>query len=283
MTSRLWTADKRPIKRSLSLYEKQNLPNITGRALLLPAEPNTEIEELVDAGVDPWKITCVEQDPDAAAMLRAAYGDYVNLFEGDVFDIASRYLARGQYGYIHLDLLGQTDLDMLYMISLCTELMAVPARFRVSTTYGRKDVNRNDDEFNASIVPVLQLAHWLAERDVGGNFHFEEQALAIAEAAEQSQGLPLAASILCKLYLDLDVPYDIVSYIENEKIIEALPVSVNNAVRYRYTEKDSSNHMLTMWFDRSNAVRHPDNLWWLMHQSSRMFTYLDYMTPSWQG
>lgn len=130
---------KKHNKRALSCKEKASLPAqfmAAGRALIFPAAPNLEVEELLDVGWDKTNIVALEKDSRVATKLSQYYGDSLALHECR----ASQYLSQTdeQFSYLHLDLCNSDFEEAIACVSTLGTTGASHVRLRLTVnTTGR--------------------------------------------------------------------------------------------------------------------------------------------------
>lgn len=154
-----WGPLIRPVKRSLSQFEKSTLsPNqLEGLALVMPAEAGTEVEELRLCGFEAHRIRCIEHDPAKANELYEAYFDQLTVHTIAVEDFVAR-AQPGAYSYVHLDYcnwLDQTNTDTL---AATGRLLAPHARLRITLSRNRKNARQTTHErlvYNLVTIPLV--------------------------------------------------------------------------------------------------------------------------------
>lgn len=139
-------------KRQLSIFEKESLLYTDGLALVMPAEPNGEVEELIAAGYHERMIIGVEKDQTLADSLHIYYWDTVDIKWSEIGFWLHR--SKAFYGYIHLDYCSQfkntsTGIDVLselHGLESTMSRLTSHARIRVSTYEARRKPEQIADE-----------------------------------------------------------------------------------------------------------------------------------------
>jgi hypothetical protein len=177
-----WTDTLHPVKRALSIFEKSSFPVASrpGKYLLLPAEPNTEIEELLDIGVDARDVYAIEKEQVLADQLYDHYFDQVTVHWIDALSYLER-ASLGSYSYIHLDFCGHFKEEEVAAVISSSQALAPHSRLRVSLLRNRKVTATTQFESflrEAMGVPLLEQLARTDERlgwgEVIGNFRTSE-------------------------------------------------------------------------------------------------------------
>lgn len=152
----------RVVKRRLSTIEKSSIHTVAGSALIMPAVPGTEVEELLRMGFDPTDLVVIEHDAERA---RELYEYYFERHEGLRIHLitASEYLQRGSHllTYAHLDYEGNVDTGKLSDLEYLILHRLAPyarVRFSVSINRGHKTNGlRAEEKYLALISKLAEL------------------------------------------------------------------------------------------------------------------------------
>lgn len=96
-----------PVKRKLSIYEKENVPTTKGRAFVMPGLPGTssrdrtEVEELITRGYYGSDIIAIEKENTIALALYEHYHDDIQVHRGSAREHLQN--TRNKFSYVHLD------------------------------------------------------------------------------------------------------------------------------------------------------------------------------------
>jgi len=285
LPSRFGNKTLRPNKRQLSVEEKSTLAFPPGRALVLPGDPKTEIEELVSVGYDPCYIFGVEIDPKAYASLVNYYHDNAKIFHSDVFCWMKQVQAHGKYTYIHLDFCGHFNKEHAIGCQSWIQLPAPEARIRVSIFRGRRSPVQLDWESQMQedlLLRWCELGHELdlvdSKRWITFYNHFQQ-------TMDDSTKLVVSLMILnfffgVKDYRDY--------LVECEREGSFLPDAngthyLESIYRYTYNEPGSPNYMYTVWADlkemsASSSLRNDSQR--KLDQLAKTFENIDYDIPA---
>jgi len=284
-SSRFGNKTLRPNKRQLSIEEKSTLAFPPGRALVLPGDPRTEIEELVSAGYDPCYIFGVEIDPKNYSSLVNYYHDNAKIFHADVFYWMKQVQARGEYTYIHLDFCGHFNEEHAIGCQSWIHLPAPEARIRVSIFRGRRSPMQFDWESQMQenlLLRWCELGYELDEIDSKRWITFYNH---FQETMDDSTKLIVSLMIL-NFFFGVKDYRDYLA--ECEKKGTFFPDTngthyLEKIYRYTYNEPGSPNYMYTVWVDLKPVPVKPssnEDTQWSFNQLAKMFENIDYNIPA---
>lgn len=248
MTKNWADTDLHQVKRSLSAYEKRSLtgtPLVTGRAVVLPGAPNTEIEELLTVGFDPCRIYGVEEVPDIAESLYEHYYDAVNIHWDNVTTFLTR--SRGLFSYIHLDFCGHFLDEELAAFETAFTRVEPHARVRLSLYRSRKmDEQRQREQllFDKCVESLLSV--------IDERYPVAQELLRELKHAGDDISIVVTALAL------LNATFGIRAYNYTDEVTSlgrsVLPDSlgthrINSVRRFTYNEAHTASQMVTLWFD----------------------------------
>lgn len=246
----------RPVKRLLSVYEKSTLPTTEGRALIMPAEPNTEVEELVEAGYISDRILCVEYDGQRAQALYQYYAGFCQVFNEDVGQFMAE-IARvpGTISYAHLDYNGhiKADVEVVHLSHLA-KMLAPTARVRITMLLNRKHLSQVSTESDMRSNLLVNFAEGLRRTDPVNAHAWTE----LRDGFRAGGDITQVASALLLMQLFFGQEYWSFAATAGDDRLQ-LPTSVqgrhlvDKITRYEYN--DDHNVMSTVWID---AVPLPD-------------------------
>lgn len=155
--------DLHRVKRTLSVFEKATLPTILGRALVMPGEPETEIDELVARGYDQGAVHGIEADQTRASQLYDHYFDLSPIHEDEVGWWLSQ--CKGKFSYIHLDFCGHVKTKELHAIQATAGTLDAVARLRISSYGSRKDDRQKKYEYDLLHDHLVEILRRLPSLD----------------------------------------------------------------------------------------------------------------------
>lgn len=279
-----WGKTTRYVKRELSQLEKSNLINTEGRALILPGEPGTEVEELIQAGFDPSKIVGVEKDPAIAEHLHGYYLDGAMIFCDEVCNFMRRAKMVEQYSYIHLDFCGQMNRDLIVALQGWKRLVMPHARVRVSAFRGRRGLLQfkvEQELVTNTLVAWCDAAFAVDKASPERWLHYREWLLNNGTDTAQV----IAGVMIANFFFGLDNFEDFIEVMERQGTF--LPEvkgrhRLTNITRWNYRERSAANHMVTIWTDLAPLGRKalPSSEQWVVNTLADMITQLvDFVTP----
>lgn len=283
MPGRFGNRELRPTKRRLSTYEKSSLVTTEGRALVLPGSPNTEIEELAEAGYDACRIFGVEQDEKTFRELQRHYHDSAHLFHDDVFKWMSRAQGLGQYSYIHLDFCGHFTSEQAVGMQEWKDLAAPEARLRVSVFRGRRSPLQFDWEETMQHDLLLNWCQLAFDTDEVDQDRWVAHDNQVRDTLEDTTKIIVALMTLTFFFGVTDYR----TYLDNcRQHGNYLPSVEGRHVltgihRFIYNEPGSPNHMFTVWVDLkpmpTDPMRHSTQ--WTLNELNRIFDSISYHVP----
>lgn len=275
--------ESRTVKREISVYEKNTLTALDGRACVMPGEPETEVEELIAAGFNPLAIVGVEQIEWIYRRLRSHYWDTLTLFNEEV----GAFLARAQaasYSYIHLDYCGHFNRETVASLAGWPRVLAPSARMRYTVVRGRR--NSSQYEWEAQLFRDLALT-WC---ELGANSDNDDMFrwLTYDDALRGlDDDTPITLALMTMLGATFGVD-DVRTYMDSLRIRGPhVPVvegrhRVTGIKRFCYAEPGTPNHMFTMWVDLEpldiTTIQRLDEQWALDYVAS-ILSQLTYATP----
>jgi len=273
----------RETKRKLSTYEKQTLPDTSGRVLILPGSTKGEVEELVEAGFDPTRIYGLEKDPSVYAELFDFYRDNVHIVQEDVFSWMRKTKAPNTYSYIHLDMCGHLLPRDFFYYQDWINLPADTARVRVSLFRGRRLHAQLDWEQRLYDELLLQWCRLGHERDENDPGRWEEHFNRFQEDMGDSTRVVVGLMIM-NFFFGLPDYRSFMEpcYEQDEWYVPHVlgNHTITNIKRFTYHEVGSPNHMFTVWADLvplKNPIRTSEQ--WALNEIHRIFSQIDFATP----
>ena len=276
--------DLRSYKRALSVFEKSTLPTNEGRALILPGEPDGEIEELINVGYDNHRIVGVEQEQSEFYRLNYHYRDQVMLFHDEVGNFMSTKGSPSAYSYVHLDYCGHFNRTSIASLAGWQRILAPVSRVRVSVFRGRRSAEQFAWEEMLFRDVVLSWCELGANADRSDMFRWIEFDAALTSLRDDT---PINLVMMMMLQLTFGIQ-DVRSFTDELRCNGSfVPMvegrhRITNIQRYCYSEPGSPNHMYTMWFDAVpldiSATQRLDEQWALDEVASLMEN-LTYATP----
>lgn len=284
LPGRFGNRELRPVKRRLSVYEKSSLPTHEGRALILPGAPNTEIEELVDAGYNSCHIFGVEQDPVIYQQLMSHYHDNVHIYRGEICDWMAKSRAPGEYSYVHLDFCGHFTREEAAGIQAWRTIVAPTARVRLSIFRGRRSPLQFDWEEQMHEDLLLAWCQLGYDNDTVDPERWVDYHNQIAETMDDTTQIVIAI-MLCNFFFGIE---DYRKYVDSCREHGPYLPTVNgnhiltNVYRWTYNEAGSPNYMFTVWADLLPIPPDPlrNSTQWILNEMSKVFTYLNYHIPA---
>lgn len=273
----------RPIKRQLSVFEKSTIQRPEGRALVMPAEPNTEIEELVEAGFNPCFIYGVEQDMSRYIALLAHYHDQAHIHQGDVFQFMNKARGIKRYTYVHIDLCGMFTREVAIKTQSWRPLMAPWSRLRFSAYRARQSPGQQEFEQQLHedlLLRWCEIGYELDAADPERWIHYHQRA---QEHLSDTSRLIVAIAV-ANFFFGID---DYRSYIDDcaRKGTAFLPLVEgdylpHNIKRWHYNEPGTPNHMFTVWMDLQplDGDRLNNSTQWILNQLALVFEQLEHET-----
>lgn len=273
----------RPVKRQLSLYEKQSLDVGVGRYLVMPSHPNTEIEELVDIGVNPYQVFGVEYVESYFDTLRAHYRDLCHMHHGDVFEFMANTQAPNSYRYAHIDLYGHLNEGIFNALQAWRRIPARHSRLRVTTFSARRSPMQLQFEQELHEAIIMQLCQLGYDHDTSD----AQRWISLYDSARgQVQDTTRIVVGLAMLNLFFGIE-DHRAYTSMDEGKAILPVVSGNHIissieRWTYREADTNNHMQTVWFDLkplpTQAMRHSSQ--WILNEVYKMLAMMEHHIPT---
>lgn len=247
-----WSSEhERHVKRSLSRYEKTSLVNAYDRALILPGEPNTEVEELINSGFDPMYIVCVEREQDIADALYEYYWDQCHVHWEEIGKFMARSKSYGQYGYVHLDYCGHLKQDEIEGIQHWRRLMAPVSRVRVSIFRGMRMRDQFDLEEMLQEQLLVRLCEAISKDDKNNYERWALLADSFREATDDTTRV-VGALMLFNFFFGIDNVWKWTDRcaLEGVSVPEISGTHIiQNITRFKYNEEGAPNHMFTVWAD----------------------------------
>jgi hypothetical protein len=273
----------RPIKRKLSAFEKSSLLTTQGRALILPGDINTEVEELTSAGYNPCLIFGCENEEPTYRYLLNHYHDSVHLFHMDVFEWMRRVRATGQYSYLHLDLCGHFGREEAINIQAWRALLAPTARVRVSVFRGRRSPMQFEWEeqlLQDLLLRWCELGYELDALDPERWIAFYDHSRETRDDTTKT----ILAVMISNFFFGLD---DFRVYVDSCTAREDFLPRVEgdhlltNISRWTYNEQGNPSHMFTVWADLVPLPADPlrDSTQWILDHLATMFESFHHHVP----
>lgn len=276
--------DTRGLKREISLYEKRSLMGVQdGRALIMPAVADTEVEELISMGFEPTKIVGVEQDDLKFYNLRNHYWDQIMLANEEVGYYISR-ASRGAYSYVHLDYCGYMTREIVTSLSGWQHILAHSARVRISSFRGRRRSAQYDFEEQMFRDLVLSWCEIGASADHEDMFRWLEYDTSLRSLSDDT---PIWLIMMIVLQATFGIS-DVRTFTDTLRARGSfIPMvegrhRVAGIKRFGYTEPGTPNHMFTVWLDLepleiSNNTRLDEQ--WAMNYIASILSRLTFATP----
>lgn len=250
--SRPWAdADLHYNKRRLSVAEKSSLTRflpVMGKALVLPGEPNTEIEELVEVGFNPAMIYGVEGDPDIAESLHLYYRDRTPIYYDEVGYWLSQ--STSTFSYMHLDYCGQITRERLTSMQRAMGHLDPVARLRVSVFGSRRTQGTKTFESQVLDATLINMLDFIRGHETGWAMSIADSLQSTFADYQYEDPSALIATILFVNHV-MGMSWEQLCDQLDDKS-NALPShrgahQINGITRYRYTT--DNNVMYTTWVD----------------------------------
>lgn len=276
--------DLRMIKRQLSVFEKSSVPNTNGRAIILPSEPNTEVEELIGVGFDPMRIFCIEHEQDKADKLYAHYWDDCHVHWEDVGTWMQRARGEGRYSYVHLDFCGHLKHEEIAAIQQCKRLMAPVSRVRVSVFRGMRLKHQFDLENMVRDQVLLRICEMCGAADEIFPDRWQLFYDQIRENYDDTTQIVIA-TLLMTFFFGLDSIWDYTDRCNLEG--PYLPEvhgnhTLVNIQRFVYHEIAAPNHMFSVWADVAPIANETvkESIQWRLNEIAKVFESISYRPPN---
>lgn len=236
------------IKRSLSSFEKSTIRRecLPGQALIMPAVPGTEVEELLAIGFSPRNLHCVEEMEPLADALYEHYWEQVSVHLLEVGTFLSR--ATTYFSYIHADYCGFLGREQIAGIETAITRLDRYARLRVSLMLSRRPEEQLKEERIIAERVLSGLAQAAAEQDDAGPERW----------SSLLSGIPFEDStVTVAAIMIINIIFGMQAYEYSDACAGATPIlpiagmrpRIVDMQRYHYNETSNSNVMATIWID----------------------------------
>lgn len=258
------------IKRNLSIWEKNSVPSISGRQLIMPGaiseteDHESEVEEMIDRGFNPLGIVCVERDADIAEQFYSTYIDGPPIHIGDVGWFLST--SRCKYSYIHLDFCTQLKEESeMQCIAFTKDSLDTVARLRVTVSNQRLNRVHQDKLLRIRNEVMIGFIHSASEKDLDNPKRWLHLINEIRSNTEPTQ--IIAFIYLITHFFGVDyMTYDNICKMDKAYFPEVQGNHIISSLqRWKYTNRNTN--METIWadfftFDNSLIA---NNLTWVLN------------------
>lgn len=258
MTVQTWANDNlHSVKRSLSVYEKSSItPQIaSGSAIVMPAVPKTEIEELLAFGFNPRFIHAIEADQELADRLHGYYWDEVSVYLEEI----SVWLQRSKstnFSYCHLDFCGHLKDQEKTAIVYALKRLDAQSRLRVSLLVSRKQEDQHDHEAYITFSTLGNIFSACIEMseiyapDLTADFNLYKQQILEYARNTFDPTYALTGIVLVNRCFGIDwKEYADQCATAKPYIPEKFQSIFTNIQRFEYREEGGYQTMSTAWFD----------------------------------
>lgn len=238
------------LKRELSRFEKSSMANTrlaTGQALIMPAMPGTEVEELLAVGFHPRFIHAIEEQQTLADNLYEHYWDEITVHWEEVSNFLRRCKSREGFSYIHLDYCGHLRKEQVQGINYAMDRLADNARCRVSVMLSRRGEEQQDYELMVGERILRNLVE--AASQMTGAAHPWIDLLERVLVQMQDSTVPVAAIMFLHAVFGLQA-YEYTDQCVREGAFLPRPLGrhrIINLHRMYYKEVTNANVMGTIW------------------------------------
>lgn len=243
-----WSETLRPVKRALSNFEKSSfpVPLRPGRFLILPAQPKTEIEELITIGADYGDIVAIEREQANADQLYEYYFDLLQVHWIEVSAFIER-ARTNEYSYVHLDYCGHMKDDEVGAIAATARILAPQSRVRVSLLRNRKTAPTERFEAMIRENMLLPLVGALAAADP--RLGWEELMASFSDSSDTTQ--LVAAVCLLSHFFGIDPWVYADQAASGDTTVPPVMGQhwIYNVQRWHYHEAGHPGAMETVWLD----------------------------------